>query len=44
MGDDETEMCEWCGMPIEETDDQCPARDPGIECDPDPYDELGRVE
>lgn len=36
MPNEEREMCEWCGMPIDETDDSCPARDGEVECDPDP--------
>lgn len=31
------EICEWCGFEISTTGEQCPARDPGIGCDPDPY-------
>lgn len=31
------EICEWCGIEISKTGEQCPARDPGVGCDPDPY-------
>ena len=32
-----SKICEWCGMPIDETGEQCPARDAEVACDPEPY-------
>lgn len=41
MTDEEVDVCDFCGMPIEEDGQQCYALPDGFECDPNPDDPFG---